>query len=149
MKKICTFFDQVDVDEKGLSYALLAARVSLAMIFITHGYGKLFAEPGLEMFTGMLDGLGFPLAGLMAFLVAVAEFFGGIAILLGVLTRFSAFWLGVISLVAWVVVKGWSFGFQAEGNLDVLALGLSIVLFFAGPGALSVSAKMKKNPAQV
>ena len=92
----------------------------------------------------MIGDMGWPLAGLFAWLVAIAEFFGGIAILLGVGTRFSALWLAVISFVAWAGVKGFSWGFMAEGNLDILALGLTLGLLIMGPGSISLSAKMKK-----
>lgn len=144
-KKVCKFCDDVNPSTKEVSYGLLAMRVAIGLFFISFGYGKLFGAPGLEMFTGMLAGLGFPIPGVLALLVGVAEFFGGIAILLGVFTRFSAFWLTVISVVAWVAVKSVSFGFQAEGNVDLLALGLTVGLFFAGPGAISLSNHMKKH----
>lgn len=147
-KKVFKCVDSVNPSEKELSYALLALRVSVALFFISYGYGKLFGAPGLEMFTGMLTGLGFPIPGVLAFLIGIAEFFGGIAILIGVMTRFSAFWLAVISVVAWAVVKNFSFGFQADGNADLLVLGLTIALIFTGPGLLSVSAYLKKGHSE-
>ena len=148
LKKAFQFRDDVQPTNQELSYALLVMRVAVALFFISFGYGKLFGAPGLEMFTGMLDGLGFPMPGVLALLVGIAEFFGGIAILFGVFTRFSAFWLTVVSLVAWATVKGFSFGFQAEGNIDLLALGLTISLFFAGPGSISVSQKLQTQPEE-
>ncbi len=146
--KVFKFCDDVNPSSKEVAYGLLAMRIAIGLFFISFGYGKLFGAPGLEMFTGMLTGLGFPIPGVLALLVGVAEFFGGIAILLGVFTRFSALWLTIISLVAWVTVKSVSFGFQAEGNIDLLALGLTVGLFFAGPGAISVSKHMKKNSTE-
>jgi len=143
VKKCCSVFDDVRPTEKELSYALLSIRIATALFFIAHGYAKFFGEMGLDGFAGMLTGLGFPMVGLFAFLVAFAELFGGIAILLGIMTRFWAFWLAVISFVAWWTVKGFNIG--AEGGLDVLALGLTIALIFAGPGVMSLSAKFKRN----
>ena len=35
-------------------------RIVAGLIFIFAGYGKLFATPGIEGFSGMLSGLGFP-----------------------------------------------------------------------------------------
>lgn len=146
IKKALCFIENGQPTQKEMDYALLAMRIAIGVFFVAFGYSKLFADaPGLEGFTGMLDGLGFPLPAVLALLVGVAEFFGGIAILLGVFTRFSAFWLIVVSLVAWISVKSVSFGFQAEGNVDLLALGLTVALFFAGPGMISVSAHMKKD----
>ena len=145
LHKALHFVENGQPTRKEMDYALLAMRIAIGLFFVSFGFGKLFGAPGLEGFTGMLSGLGFPLPAVLALLVGVAEFFGGIAILLGVFTRFSALWLTIISLVAWVSVKSVSFGFQAEGNVDLLALGLTIALFFAGPGMISVSAHMKKN----
>jgi putative oxidoreductase len=141
-KKIYAVVDDVTSTEKELAYAFLFTRIAVAVFFITHGYDKFFGEMGLAGFTGMLTELGFPMAGILAFLVAFAELFGGIAILLGIMTRFWAFWLAVISFVAWWVVKGFALGMD-KGDLDVLALGLTLALVFAGPGALSLSAYFK------
>ncbi len=142
VRKIVTFFDEVGSTDKELAYALLMARVATAIFFITHGYDKFFGEMGLAGFAGMLAKFGFPMVDVFAFLVAFAELFGGIAILLGVMTRFWAFWLAVISFVAWWVVKGFALGMD-KGDLDVLALGLTLALMFAGPGSMSLSSYFK------
>jgi len=146
-KKILCFFENTNPTKKETDIALLAVRIAVGLFFVSFGYGKLFGAPGLEGFTGMLTANGFPMPGVFALLVGIAEFFGGIAILLGVFTRFSAFWLTVITAVAWATIKGFSFGFQAEGNIDLLALGLTIALLSMGPGAISLSAHMKKDSA--
>ncbi|MEZ4103742.1 MAG: DoxX family protein [Candidatus Paceibacterota bacterium] len=140
-KKSLTFFDEVRPANCDVDYALLVARVAVGVFFVAHGYAKFFGENGLEDFSTMLIDLGFPMVGLLAFLVAFAELFGGLAILAGVMTRFWAFWLAVISFVAWWAVKGFNIG--GNGDLDVLALGLTIALFIAGPGAVSLSGKFK------
>ncbi len=140
------FIEDTNPTQKEVSMALLFARIALGVFFITHGFSKL---SGIEGFTGMLDGLGWPMAALFAWLVTIAEFFGGIAILLGVFTRFSAFWLAVITIYAWIGVKGLALGMgDGGGDVDLLALGLTLALFYAGPGALSVSAHMKKGDTQ-
>jgi putative oxidoreductase len=143
-KKVCTIFDNPNPSGKEISYALLVMRIAVGLFFVSFGFGKLFGTPGLEMVTGMFTGLGFPIPGVLALLVGIAEFFGGLAILLGVMTRFSAFWLALISLVAWATVKSFSFGFGTEGNLDLLALGLTVALLITGPGSISLSKKMLK-----
>jgi putative oxidoreductase len=139
-KKVCALVDDVTNTEKEVAYALLATRIATAVFFITHGYDKFFSEAGLTGFAGMLTKFGFPMPDIFAFLVAFAELFGGIAILLGIMTRFWAFWLAVIAFVAWWVVKGFAL---PAGDIDVLALGLVFALIFAGPGALSLSAYFK------
>lgn len=144
IKKICSFFDDTHPSSEEISYSLLAVRLAAAIFFITHGYDKFFGEAGLEGFAEMLAQFGFPAVGILAFLVAFAELFGGIAILLGIFTRFSAFWLAVISFVAWAVVKDFTLGMDG-GDLDILALGLTIALVVAGPGVFSLSHKLNKE----
>ena len=139
--KICTFNDDTNVTSKELDYALLSVRIATGVFFVVHGYAKFFGEMGLAGFAGMLTKLGFPMADIFSFLVAFAELFGGIAILLGVMTRFWAFWLTVIAFVAWWTVKGFNIG--DKGDLDLLALGLTIALLLAGPGAISLSSYFK------
>ena len=143
--KACKFFEDTNPSSREINYALLAMRIAVGLFFVTFGYGKLFGAPGLDAISGLIASIGFPIPGVFALLVGVAEFFGGIAIILGVFTRFSAFWLMIITLVAWATVKGFSFGFGAEGNFDLLALGLTMALFFTGPGAMSVSGQMRKE----
>ncbi len=143
MKKVCAVFDEVIVGEDNAGKALLAIRIAVGVFFVVHGYQKFF-EMGLDQFSGMIGGMmGWPLPMVFAFLVAFAELFGGLALILGFLTRFSAFWLSIIILVAWVQVKGLNIG--EKGDLDLLSLGMTVALFIAGPGALSLSAKMKKG----
>ena len=147
-KALCVIEDGTPTG-KEVAYALLFVRIAIGVFFITHGYGKLFGDaPGMEGFTGMLVMMGVPAAGLFAWLVAIAEFFGGLAILVGAFTRFSAFWLAIISFVAWVKVKGFSLGMvmimengmpMGGGDLDLLALGMTLAILFAGPGMYSVS----------
>lgn len=152
IKKLLKFFESPHPSQREINFGLLATRIAVAVFFITHGYDKFFGEMGLAGFAGMMTDMGMPMAGVLAFMVATAELFGGLAILLGVFTRFSAFWLAIISLMAWVMVKGMSLGMvkimpdgmpMGGGDLDVLALGLTIAILFMGPGAMSVSGKIK------
>jgi len=146
--KALRFIEDGHPSRDEVDYALLAVRVVVAIFFIKFGFGKLFGAPGIEGFTGMLTMLSFPAPVLFAYLVGIAEFFGGIAILLGVATRFSAFWLTIVSLAAWAGAKSFGLGMLTElpngdpfagGALDFLAIGLTLALFIAGPGRYSVS----------
>ncbi|MCB9810583.1 MAG: DoxX family protein [Candidatus Nomurabacteria bacterium] len=142
-KKVFTFFDDVRPAACDVDYALLVARIATGVFFTVHGYSKFFGEAGLAGFAGMLANHGFPIVDIFAFLVAFAELFGGIALILGVMTRFWSLWLAIIAFVAWWTIK--SFNIGAAGDLDVLALGLTIALLIAGPGAVSLSAKLKNR----
>lgn len=126
------------------SYAWLPIRFVLAAVFIFHGYGKLFAEPGIAGFTGMLSGLGIPAAGVMAIVIALIEFAGGILMLLGLFSRYVAVLQTAIMLVAIVTVHwangfnfmdvGWAFNFVMIGGL------LGIIL--NGPGIWNLETKL-------
>ncbi len=67
--------------------APIAARLTLAQVFIVAGWGKLSDISGP---TRLFTDLGIPLPGANAWLVAVVEFVGGICLLLGLGTRIAA-----------------------------------------------------------
>ena len=123
---------------------LLALRIGVGSIFIMHGYGKLFGgAPGMDMFTGMIGGLGFPLPALFAYAAALTEFVGGIAILLGLFTSVAAALGAIVMLVAMFLVK--KFAFPAS-DVDLVLLTSLIALGCLGAGRYSLASvfKMKK-----
>lgn len=141
LNKARTIMD-VPASERELAIGLLLGRIALAIFFVTHGFAKL---TGIDGFVGLLTNNGFPLPVLLAWLVAIAEFFGGLGILLGIATRFSAFWLAIVALVAWAIIKDFSLGMGVSGgDVDILAFGLALLLLYTGPGAISISAKRKR-----
>ena len=73
----------------GLSYdgLLLFGRVLMALIFVQSGFGKLLDIDG---FTASLAGKGVPLAGIFGVIGPGVEFFGGLAVLFGLQTRYAA-----------------------------------------------------------
>ncbi|WP_019673648.1 HvfX family Cu-binding RiPP maturation protein [Psychrobacter lutiphocae] len=91
--------------------APLAIRLYLAPIFISAGWNKVTGFDDIVQWFGNSDwGLGLPMPMLMAVLVILAELVGGIALLLGLGTRFVSFSLIITMLVAmfsvhWV--NGW------------------------------------------
>ena len=70
---------------KHSNYGTLILRVIVGLVFIVHGYLKL---AGLEGTGGFLSSLGVPAAGLFAIIVALVEFLGGIALVVGLFTRY-------------------------------------------------------------
>ncbi len=118
--------------EQCVDVALLILRITIGFIFIQHGYGKLFGDaPGMTAFTGMVAQLGFPAPSLFAYAAAFSEFFGGIAILLGLFTDISAIAIAIVMLVALVGVKKFSFPLA---DLDLALLTMTLAIYFMGPG---------------
>src|ERR1700719_4784400 len=77
--------------------APLFARVTVGWVFLWSGWGKLQALPQV---TENFVGWGIPLPHLLAPFVSGVEFFGGVFLLLGLLTRVSAGALGITMIVA-------------------------------------------------
>ena len=123
-------------------------RVALGIIFFAHGSQKLlgwFGGPGLrQTLRSMKQHLGLP--SLLAFCAIGTEFFGGCALIVGLLGRLAAAGIAIIMLVAILMVHGryglflnW-FGDQ-EGHgyeYHLLAIALALVIVVRGSGALSL-----------
>ncbi len=72
--------------EKLKPLALLLLRAGLGVIFIFHGYPKLFTHTHEMM--GFFEKVGFP--GYFVYIAGVLESFGGIVLILGLFTRIAA-----------------------------------------------------------
>jgi len=118
-------------------------RLALAATFIVHGSGKLFG--GIDGMAGFLTKLGVPMPGLMAWVVAFAEFGGGVLLALGLATRLAA--LGHVCVMAVAISQiHWAQGFKSqvvngqavgyEWQLALLCMALCLVMRGAGPLSL-------------
>jgi putative oxidoreductase len=128
---------------RSLALGLAALRLAVATIFIKHGAQKLFVF-GFAGVTGAFTHMGVPLPGVIGPLICLLEFFGGIALALGFLTRLVALgfvcdMLGAILLV--LLPKGFS-GFE----LEFLLLGSSLALALTGAGRFSVDEVLADPP---
>ena len=81
-------------------WAPLPLRLILGFGLMYHGFPKLFSGAGHEQFVGMLQGIGVPVPGLMAYVVGIIEFFGGLAIFVGAFVAIVAAFNIVNMLVA-------------------------------------------------
>ena len=75
-------------------------RLILGVGFLYHGAPKLFSAPDHQMFLGMLQGMGVPAAGLMAWVIGIVEVFGGLALILGAFVSVASALLIANMLVA-------------------------------------------------
>jgi putative oxidoreductase len=134
-------------------FALFLLRLALGGVMWAHGAQKLlglFGGAGTQAFVHHVAILGFPPA--LAWLVVAVEFLGGIALVLGVLSRLAA--LGIAAEMAvgvwrvhaangffmnWNGVAGRGEGFEYSLVLGVVAL----VILIAGPGGYSLYGRTK------
>lgn len=125
---------------------LLLIRAIVGIVFIYHGYHKLFG--GLRGFADALDAMGLPLPMVSAALAACAEFFGGLALLLGVATRIAVVPMVFTMIVAILTAHRHAFSLQHGGMEYALTLGVVMLgLGLTGAGRLSVDGAMKSRRA--
>jgi len=125
--------------------ALAILRVVLGVTFILHGGQKLFVF-GFAGVSGAFAQMGIPAPGLLGPFVAFVEFFGGIAILLGLLTRLAALGIGATMVVAILTVhlkNGFFAPTGFEFPLSLLASATALVI--TGAGDFSLDALIGKR----
>jgi putative oxidoreductase len=129
-------------------WAPTIARIILCIIFFAHGGQKMFGwfgGPGLKQTVrAMTEHDGIPAA--LAVCAIATQFFGGAALIVGLLGRVAALGIAVIMLFAIIKVHGkfglflnW-FGDQKGDGCEyhLLAIALAVVVIFDGAGALSM-----------
>jgi len=128
------------------STLVLLLRLIVGIVFLMHGSQKLlgaFGGPGISGTVGFMGKMGIPVP--LAYAAIFAEFFGGLSLLAGFLTRLGAFGIAVNMVVAILLVhlKNGFFapkGFEFPLTLFVGALGI----FLFGPGKYSVDAAITR-----
>jgi putative oxidoreductase len=130
---------------KRLDAGLAVLRVVAGLIFAAHGGQKLFVF-GLAGVAGAFGGMGVPLAGIVGPAVAFVEFFGGLALAVGLLTRLAGLGLATVMLGAIFLVHlaaGFFLPNGIEFALVLFAAAVSLIL--AGPGAFSLDAVLARR----
>ena len=135
-------------------YTITVARLVLGVVFFAHGAQKMLGWFGgygfagtMNFFTQMMH-----IPAPFAFLAICAEFFGGLGLLVGFLSRVAAFGISVNMLVAIFTVHihngffaNWSGQQKGEGfEYHLLALALLFLIMVKGGGALSVDRALSK-----
>ena len=129
--------------ESKSGYSTLALRIPIGIVFMAHGAQKLFGwfgGYGLEGTGQWMASIGLGPGMLMAFLAGSGEFFGGLAILLGILTRPAAAVLSITMLVAIFTVHFEHGLFMSNGGYEfaLALLAASVSLMMSGAGKLSI-----------
>ena len=123
-------------------------RLALGVVFFAHGAQKMLGWFGGDGFNGTIGSFTgtMHIPALFAILAIAAEFFGGLGLVVGLLTRVAALGIAVNMLVAIATVH-YHFGFfmnwvgtqKGEGyEYHVLAVAMAVLLIVRGAGAASL-----------
>lgn len=138
--------------QSNAGFGALALRVPVGIIFMAHGAQKLFGwfgGYGLEGTGQWMTSIGLGPGVLMAFLAGSAEFFGGLFILLGLLTRPAAASLAITMLVAIFAVHFENGLFMSNNGYEfgLALLAASVSLAFSGAGKAAIDETIAKKLA--
>lgn len=121
---------------------LFIARSMIGVVGIYHGGQKLFGMFGGDGFGATVEAMGamgMPLPTMSALAAGSAEFFGGIALIVGLLTRFAGANFAFTMFVASFAVHGGAFGARNGGMEYPLTLAMvSLAIALTGPGRFSL-----------
>jgi putative oxidoreductase len=135
-----------------LSYAdpiFLLGRLLLGGIFVFSGYGKIL---GLAAFAATLEKRGVPYASVLAAVGACVEFFGGLAVVLGIEVRYAAVLMGGFVIVATLIShRFWELegaarqAQQVQFLKNVAIIGGFVLLHAAGGGRLALERLWRRS----
>jgi putative oxidoreductase len=127
-------------------WALLLLRLLFGFVFVMHGAQKLlgaFGGSGVLGFANVLHTLGFAPSVFWAWVVTVVEFFGGLCVFFGFLTRPAAALITIDMLVAMARVNVSRGFFWNKGGVEIplilAVLGIALALTGAGPASVDRS----------
>jgi putative oxidoreductase len=131
-------------------FAALALRIPVAIIFIAHGAQKLFGwfgGYGLEATGQWMTSIGLEPGYQLALLAGSAEFFGGVALFIGLLVRPAALILSITMVVAIFSVHFDNGLFMTNNGYEfaLTLLAISISLMFSGAGRLALDNVLKQR----
>ena len=126
------------VPPRRLALGMTILRIVVGIVFVVHGAQKLFVF-GIGGVTGAFAQMHIPLPMIAAPVVAIVEFVGGIALVVGLFTRVAAILLAIDMVGAIVFVHGRNGFFLPMGfEYALTLLAVFVALAVAGPGEYSV-----------
>ena len=131
-------------------WGLTVLRIVVGMVFLVHGFQKLLVM-GFGGVAGFFGSLGVPAPGLFAVIVTLVELLGGLALIVGLLTRLAAILLALDMLVAILTVHLPNGFFVNDGGYEfpLVLLASCAALAVAGSGEAALDgwlASRIRNP---
>ena len=134
---------------RGFNIGILVLRLITGLIFVAHGGQKLFVY-GFEGVAAGFGQMGIPFAQAMGPFIGILEFVGGMALILGLLSRLFSIGLAFTMVGAILLVHLAGGFFMPTGIEFTLALlGSTVMLALAGAGAYSVDALLARGRGPV
>ncbi len=118
-----------------------AVRIILGILLVYHGADKIFN--GLDTFIAGIAAKGWPMPALQGFMAAYIEFAGGVLLIVGLMTRPTAFAAIVLFCIIFFLYSATEPFPKKEKALVFLVL--SAYTFLMGPGKASVDALLFKQ----
>ena len=115
---------------------LLALRCVAGLSFALHGYDKIFGENGVAGFAGYIESLGIPMPLVAAWLAALSEFVGWLALITGLGARLMSVPLVFTMLTAAFIAHPGEFPGNIE--LPISLATAALVIGLMGPGKYAV-----------
>jgi putative oxidoreductase len=136
--------------KRQIDAGLALLRAVVGAIFLAHGAQKIFVF-GFDGVAGAFGQMGIPMAGILGPFVALVEFFGGLALITGLLTRVASLGLLSTMVVAILQVHLRNGFFAPTGfELPLSLLGSTALLVVTGAGSWSFDSLVgRRAPASV
>lgn len=127
------------------SLGLLFMRIGVGAIFIAHGWSKLQDIAGT---TAFFQSINIPMPEIFAWVVALVELVGGIALVLGLWVKLVGLLLAIIMAVAIINVK-WPAGGFGASEYEFVLLMVNLGFMFTGAGSYSVFGGKNLNTLRI
>lgn len=112
-------------------------RLGLGLVFVVYGWSKL---SHMQDTIGFFASVGFP--AFVAYLVSLVEFVGGLAMIMGVYTKWAGFAIAIVMIGAMYTM--WGKGFTGGYDFPLVLLLTSLGIAFTGPGTATIHSLTKK-----